>query len=204
MQQIVSHSYWICNEDRLTITASLHACRTYYSLPQALSFCWLLTLIKKTQYPKICIVNFSCVIKRSLQPRRSHFFPFFQTCGITGFCFMCDAVYARARSVEMLWCDSLLFICLSAETRAFICEHKDVLQTCICQGTMSILVERGKEEEQHVCMPSSYWSICSDCERPLPLLGNIIHQGGLQPDTGEDCLYTLPLYLWTISLSVLE
>lgn len=32
---------------------------------------------------------------------------------------------------------------------------------------------------------------CSDCERPLPLLGNIIHQGGLRPDTGEVCLYTL-------------
>ena len=32
---------------------------------------------------------------------------------------------------------------------------------------------------------------CSDCEKPLPLLGNIIHQGGLQLDTGEDCLYIL-------------
>lgn len=35
---------------------------------------------------------------------------------------------------------------------------------------------------------------CSDCERLCPLLGNIILQGGLHPDTGEDCLLrTLPL-----------
>lgn len=44
-----------------------------------------------------------------------------------------------------------------------------------------------------VCLPAI--GACSDCERPLPLLGNIIHQGGLRPDTGEDCLYTLSLSL---------
>lgn len=44
-----------------------------------------------------------------------------------------------------------------------------------------------------VCLPAI--GACSDCERPLPLLGNIIHQGDLRPDTGEDCLYTLPLPL---------
>lgn len=42
-----------------------------------------------------------------------------------------------------------------------------------------------------VCLPAI--AACSNCERPLPLLGNIIHQGGLQPDTGEDYLYTLSL-----------
>lgn len=55
---------------------------------------------------------------------------------------------------------------------------------------MSILMgERG----MFVCLPAI--GACSDCERPLPLLGNIIHQGDLRPDTGEDCLYTLPLSL---------
>lgn len=46
-----------------------------------------------------------------------------------------------------------------------------------------------------VCLPAI--GACSDCERPLPLLGNIIHQGGRRPDAGEDCLYTLPLSLST-------
>ncbi len=48
-----------------------------------------------------------------------------------------------------------------------------------------------------VCLPAI--GACSDCERPRPLLGNIIHQGGLGPDTGEDCLsgLTLPLPLST-------
>lgn len=36
----------------------------------------------------------------------------------------------------------------------------------------------------------------SNCERPQPLLGNIIHQGGLKPDTGENCLHTLSINLW--------
>lgn len=51
---------------------------------------------------------------------------------------------------------------------------------------------KGKRD-MFVCLPAI--GACSDCERPLPLLGNIIHQGGLRPDTGEDCLYTLSLFL---------
>lgn len=91
----------------------------------------------------------------------------------------------------MLWC-ALLFA-FHQELGPWFVDIKTYLSPAFARGQCQFWWEsRGKGKTgMFVCLPA-IWT-CSDCERPGPLLDNIIHQGGLRPDTGENCLYTRSL-----------
>lgn len=111
VQQIVSHSHWKCDEDRcLPLQLPFMPAGLTTVCPRlCLSVDGVsLHLLKKHSILKYVLLIFH---EWSWQAYRHGGLTFFiQTCGVTGFRFMCDAVYARARSVEMLWCDSWCFL----------------------------------------------------------------------------------------------
>lgn len=151
VQQLVTHSYWMSDDEgRLPFTAGVITVYTSGFLP--LLLVCVFTHIKNPEDFKACLITslsnlFSSVFHKWSWDAAAVLSPFLssQKCGDNG----CDAIQAPT---EMLWCDRLLFICLSPETRALICKYKDILLTYIWQGTMSMLVVM-QRKEKHVCMP---------------------------------------------------